>query len=137
VSECTHSTVPAVTEPIDPLRVICCLDQLDDPGSRAFTAGTGDWPLRGFVVRRGSDAFAYVNRCPHAGHPLNWQPDQFLSSTRTLILCCSHGAQFMIDSGRCVAGPCVGSELTRIAVKIVGGKVLLEEDPQTLAARHA
>lgn len=118
-------------------RRICGLSELSDPGSRAFTAGSGDWPLRGFVVRRGADIFGYVNRCPHAGHPLNWQPDQFLTSTRTLILCCSHGAQFMIDTGRCVAGPCVGSELTRIAVRVVDEEVWLEEDPELLAARHA
>ncbi len=113
------------------------MSELSDPGSRAFTAGSGDWPLRGFVVRRGVEVFGYVNRCPHAGHPLNWQPDQFLTSTRTLILCCSHGAQFMIDTGHCVAGPCVGSELTRIAVRVVDGEVRLEEDPELLAARHA
>jgi nitrite reductase/ring-hydroxylating ferredoxin subunit len=116
--------------------LICRLDELEEPGSRAFTAGSGNWPLRGFVVRRAGQVYAYVNRCPHAGHPLNWQPDQFLSSTRTLILCCSHGAQFMIDSGLCIAGPCVGRELTRIAVHIEDG-VMLDEDPEALATRHA
>jgi nitrite reductase/ring-hydroxylating ferredoxin subunit len=113
------------------------LDEIGDPASRAFTAGSGDWPLRGFVVKRAGQVYAYVNRCPHAGHPLNWQPDQFLSSTKTLILCCSHGAQFMIDSGRCVVGPCIGQELTRIAVHVEDGSVILDEDPEVLAARHA
>jgi nitrite reductase/ring-hydroxylating ferredoxin subunit len=121
---------------MDAQQIICALTELDDPGSRAFTAGSGDWPLRGFIVRRGGEVFAYVNRCPHAGHPLNWQPHQFLTSTRTLIQCCSHGAQFMIDTGRCIVGPCVGSELTRIAVCIEDGNVLLQEDAQMLAARH-
>ncbi len=118
-------------------REICRFDDLANPGSRAFTAGSGDWPLRGFVVRRGTEVFAYVNRCPHAGHPLNWQPDQFLTSTHTLILCCSHGAQFMIDSGLCVVGPCVGSRLTRIAVHIENGAIVLDEDPDVLASLHA
>ena len=122
---------------LDASRIVCALQDLEDPGSRAFSAGSGDWPLRGFVVRRADQVYAYVNRCPHAGHPLNWQPDQFLSSTRTLILCCSHGAQFMIDSGVCVAGPCVGHELTRIAVHIADGNVVLDEDPEVLATRHA
>lgn len=118
-------------------RFICSLQQLADPGSRAFTAGTGNWPLRGFVVRRGFEVFAYVNRCPHAGHPLNWQPEQFLTQDRELILCGSHGALFDVRTGSCVAGPCVGRGLQPIAVRIEDGQVMLEEDPDALAALHA
>ena len=134
---CGHSIETAVTESSESARIICSVDEIADPGSRAFKAGGGDWPLRGFVVKRAGQVYAYVNRCPHAGHPLNWQPDQFLSSTRTLILCCSHGAQFMIDSGVCVAGPCAGSALTRIAVHIADANVVLDEDPEMLSRRHA
>ena len=123
--------------PASESRSVCALADLEDPGSRAFSAGGGEWPLRGFVVKRAGRVYAYLNRCPHAGHPLNWQPDQFLSSTRTLILCCSHGAQFMIDNGVCVAGPCVGQALTRIAVHVADGEVVLDEDPDALAKRHA
>jgi len=36
---------------IDVERVICRLDDLGDSGSRGFAIGSGDWPLRGFVVR--------------------------------------------------------------------------------------
>lgn len=118
-------------------RTICRLTELSDPGSRAFTAGTGNWPLRGFVVRKGDEVFAYVNRCPHVGHPLNWQPDRFLTHDNALILCGSHGALFEIDTGNCVAGPCAGQGLQRIAVRIENGSVLLEEDPDALAQRHA
>jgi len=115
-------------------RVICRFADLADPGSRGFTAGSGNWPLRGFVVRRGDEVFAYVNRCPHAGHPLDWQPDHFLTQDEALIICSSHGALFDIGTGSCVAGPCVGRGLRQIAVRITDGDVLLEEDPETLAA---
>lgn len=125
------------SEHFDSSRVVCSLNQIENPGSRAFTLGAGDWPLRGFVVRRGDEVHAYLNRCPHARHPLNWQPDQFLTHTRTLILCCSHGAQFMIDSGLCIAGPCIGDELTRIAIHVAEGWVVLDEDPDTLAKQLA
>lgn len=118
-------------------RFICTLQELADPGSRAFKTGTGNWPLRGFVVRRGDAVFAYVNRCPHAGHPLNWQPDAFLTQDRELILCGSHGALFDIATGACVAGPCFGRGLQRIAVRVVQGEVLLDEDPDKLASQHA
>ena len=62
-------------EEVDLARVICPLHELADPGARGFTMGEGDWPLRGFVVRRGGNVHAYVNHCPHAGFPLNWNPD--------------------------------------------------------------
>ena len=55
------------------------LDELDDPGCREFSIGDGDWPFRGFVVRKGDDVYAYQNFCVHVGHPLNWSPDKFLT----------------------------------------------------------
>src|SRR5690606_15080316 len=118
-------------------RTICRLDALEDPGSSAFTLGSGPWPLRGFLVRRGDDVFAYVNRCPHAGHPLNMRPHEFLTPDRAWILCNSHGAIFEIAGGRCVAGPCVGRARTAIEVVVRDGWVVLGEDPDALIARHA
>jgi nitrite reductase/ring-hydroxylating ferredoxin subunit len=114
-----------VSGEVDVERVVCALAELDDPGSRAFTIGRGDWPLRGLVVRRGAEVHAYVNRCPHAGHPLNLQPHEFLTMDRSLVLCRSHGALFEIVTGLCVAGPCAGARLRRVPVEVVGGYVLL------------
>jgi len=113
---------------LDVERVICALHELDDPGARGFTMGEGEWPLRGFVVRRGDTVRAYVNHCPHAGFPLNWQPDGFLAKHAPLILCVMHGALFEIDSGRCVSGPCVGSSLHPLPVQVERGYVVLAED---------
>ena len=42
---------------IDLERVICRIEDLEPHGARAFTIGGGDWPLRGFVVRSGSESF--------------------------------------------------------------------------------
>lgn len=119
---------------IDTTRVVCKLSDLSDPGSRAFTMGAGDWPLRGFVVRRGNDVFGYLNRCPHAGHPLNWTTTDFLTQDKSLVMCRSHGACFDIATGMCVVGPCVGRELRSIAVKVEHDYVMLVEDPDQLAA---
>lgn len=121
----------------DTARLICRFDELSDPGSLAFKLGAGDWPLKGFVVRKGDEVFAYVNRCPHAGHPLNWQPHQFLTQDRTHLLCTSHGARFEISTGHCVFGPCAGQALQVLRVQVVDGVVLLEENPDELAARYA
>jgi nitrite reductase/ring-hydroxylating ferredoxin subunit len=116
---------------LDVERAICALEELGDPGSRAFTIGRGDWPLRGLVVRRGTEVHAYVNRCPHAGHPLNLQPHEFLTMDRSLVLCRSHGALFELSTGLCVAGPCAGRALRRVPIEIVGGYVLLAAGVQT------
>jgi nitrite reductase/ring-hydroxylating ferredoxin subunit len=114
-----------VSAEVDVERVVCALAELDDPGARAFTIGRGDWPLRGLVVRRGTEVHAYVNRCPHAGHPLNLQTHEFLTFDRSLVLCRSHGALFEITTGLCVAGPCAGARLRRVPVEVAGGYVLL------------
>jgi len=119
---------------LDTSRVICRLAELADPGARAFTMGSGDWPLRGFVVRKGAQVFAYLNRCPHAGHPLNWTGNEFLTPEKTLLMCRSHGACFDIATGECVVGPCVGKELRPIAVKVEHDYVMLADDPDKLAA---
>jgi nitrite reductase/ring-hydroxylating ferredoxin subunit len=118
-------------------RVVCRLTEIDAHGARAFTLGGGDWPLRGFVLRVGAGVRGYVNRCPHAGHPLNLLPDRFLTPDGALILCCSHGALFEKASGYCVAGPCAGRTLTPIPLEIRCGFVLLEEGVDVSALSNA
>ena len=117
--------------------VICHLSDIADPGARAFSIGEGAWPLRGFLVRRNRDVFAYVNRCPHAGHPLNMRPDEFLSADRAMILCNSHGALFNIFDGACIAGPCVGQGLQPLPVRVEEGSIVIDGDPNELAERFA
>ena len=120
---------------VDTTRVICKRSDLADPGTRSFTMGAGIWPLKGFVVRKGERVFAYLNRCPHQGHPLNWQANEFLTADRSLLVCRSHGACFDVSTGLCVAGPCVGAYLREIEVRIEHDYIMLVDDPDALAAR--
>jgi nitrite reductase/ring-hydroxylating ferredoxin subunit len=111
---------------LDVERVVCRLSDLEEYGARAFTIGSGDWPLRGFVVRAaGGEVRGYVNHCPHAGHPLNLRPHRFLTPDGTLILCSSHGALFEKQTGYCVAGPCAGSSLRPVPLTVEAGYVML------------
>ena len=98
---------------------------LADPGSIEFRIGDGDWPFRGFVVRHGEAIVAFQNVCPHAGHPLNWKPDSFLTPDGSAIICASHGAVFEIRTGECVAGPCPGQRLKPVPVTIRDGVVFV------------
>ena len=99
------------------------LDELDDPGCREFAIGEGDWPFRGFVVRKGDAVYGYQNFCVHVGHPLNWSPDRFLTKDRSAIICASHGAVYEIDTGLCVAGPCRGKSLRQVDAEVRDGIV--------------
>ena len=70
--------------------------------------------MRLLAVRREGQVYVYKNRCPHRGIPLEWQPDQFLDPSASLIQCATHAALFLIESGECVAGPCAGQSLTAL-----------------------
>lgn len=120
-------------------RVICRVTDLDRTGARGFTIGEGNWPLRGFVVLHREEIRGYLNRCPHAGHPLNLRPDAFLTPDGTLLLCSSHGAVFDKLSGYCIAGPCAGRSLESIPLKIESGFVMLADDvdPAQLANQQS
>ena len=115
------------TTVIDLERVICRVADLEAHGARAFTMWRGVWALRGLVVRAGAQLCGYVNRCPHAGHPLDLMPGRFLTADGTLLLCSSHGALFEKATGFCVAGPCAGRALTPVALKIESGFVMLAD----------
>jgi nitrite reductase/ring-hydroxylating ferredoxin subunit len=66
------------------------------------------------AVRRAGQVYVYQNRCPHRNVALEWQPDQFLDASASLIQCATHGALFLIETGECVAGPCEGTFLSAI-----------------------
>ncbi|WJW75834.1 Rieske (2Fe-2S) protein [Thiohalobacter sp. IOR34] len=109
-------------------RRLCRLDALDDPGARGFTIRRDGRPTDIFVARRGTSVYGYVNHCPHAGSPLDWVPEQFLSLDRRHIQCATHHALFEIDSGECLAGPCAGRGLEPVSLSLEDGWVLVEED---------
>lgn len=108
-------------EPIE----VCRLDDLPPGASRGFAWEAAGRSREGFVVRDETGVYAYLNVCPHAGHPLNWKPDAFLSRRRDLIMCSVHGAIFEIGSGLCVGGPCPGRSLQSLRVEVRRDRVLV------------
>ncbi len=107
----------------------CRLDELTDPGSRGFELPTPDGLIECLLVRRGGQVYAYRNRCPHTGAPLDWLPGQFLDLTGELIQCALHGALFLPETGECVRGPCLGAHLVPVPITLKDGWVLI---PSTL-----
>ncbi|TWC10639.1 MULTISPECIES: Rieske (2Fe-2S) protein [unclassified Pseudomonas] len=92
------------------MKFLCSNAELADNDSRGFDI-EGHKVL---AVRRAGKVHVYLNRCPHRGVPLEWQPDQFLDTSASLIQCATHGALFLIESGECVAGPCAGQFLVAL-----------------------
>lgn len=86
------------------------------------------------VVRKQGKFYAYVNRCPHQGARLDFEPRQFLDASGHFLLCGKHGAQFELDTGLCNDGPCLGERLEPVEVVIdedevcIVGVNLAEED---------
>jgi len=107
------------------------------PGkAHVATFRSGSMLFEMFVLRPPADAavaeaaatdglVAYVNDCPHANTPLDWQPGQFLSADKRLILCATHGAEFRIGDGYCVRGPCFGAYLIPVPIAVRDGTVYI------------
>ena len=97
-------------------------DDIPDNGSKGFQLENDKY----FAVKKSGKIFIYKNSCPHIGIALEWVEDQFLDSTKTMIQCANHGALFVIESGRCVSGPCSGQKLKAVPFSIVDGKIFLD-----------
>lgn len=97
---------------------LCRLDEISDPGGKGFNIMFNSQQQEIFVIRSGEQVFGYINSCPHTGVCLDWQPDQFLTNDKKWIVCAMHGAQFRIEDGYCVTGPCSGDALTPVEVRI-------------------
>jgi nitrite reductase/ring-hydroxylating ferredoxin subunit len=106
---------------------LCHIDELDDPGARGLEGAGETGSLDLIVVRRGNHVTAYVNSCPHRGTPLETFPGRFLTRDRTELLCTTHGARFRLDDGLCVAGPCEGEALRKVATVQIDGFVYLAQ----------
>ena len=98
-----------------------------------------DAATNGFAVRFRGRVHAFVNRCPHLGTELDWQPGEFFGglpptgteseSSGLYLVCSTHGAIFEPDTGKCVAGPCRGASLELLQVREREGQVFLDEEP--------
>ncbi|HMA16212.1 MAG TPA: Rieske 2Fe-2S domain-containing protein [Kiloniellaceae bacterium] len=97
---------------------LCRLDEIADGEGRGFSLGEGDQRLEIFVVRSGEAAFGYLNACPHLGTPLDWGgfdgEGRFVSAHSGNILCATHGAEFRVQDGICLHGPCAGQRLLAV-----------------------
>jgi nitrite reductase/ring-hydroxylating ferredoxin subunit len=109
---------------------LCHASELPEGAARGFDpAERGRDTL--FVVRR-NGLHAYRNACPHwSDTSMAWRKDAFLNADASRIVCAAHGAQFEIETGMCVLGPCLGQALARVAL-VESADGWLTVDPNAL-----
>lgn len=110
-------------------RLICASADLAEGGKGVrFEIEEGGGKQPAFAVRHGGKVHAYVNRCAHIGVELDWMPGEFFDDSGLYLICATHGAIYLPDSGKCVGGPCRGAGLTPLAVSEQDGGVYLKQD---------
>lgn len=103
----------------------CATDALAPGQTAAFQLRCRGRMVPGFILNHDGAHHAYVNRCPHAGTPLDWWPNEFFTEDGRHLICATHGAVFAPDTGLCLEGPCPGARLDRLTVALRGEYLLV------------
>ena len=107
-------------------RLICDSAQVQDGGKGVrFDVERHGETQPAFLVRYRGAVYAYVNRCAHISVQLDWAEGEFFDLTGLYLMCSTHGATYLPESGRCIRGPCDGRGLVRLSVEEDDGKVYL------------
>ena len=101
--------VPSMRELQPSLLPLCNSHELVEAGQAVpFDVVYAGQTCRAFAVRYNGLPYAYLNRCTHVAMELDWQPNQFFDASGQWLLCASHGAAYVPDTGACADGPCRG-----------------------------
>ncbi|RJG01406.1 Rieske (2Fe-2S) protein [Noviherbaspirillum sedimenti] len=115
---------------------ICAADALAERGRGIrFPLTAGGEDASGFVVRYDGVARGYLNRCAHVPIELDWNEGEFFDSSGLYLMCSTHGAMYLPESGRCAGGPCRGGRLRPIAVVEKDDMVFWQTDDFLTPAR--
>ncbi|MEF3367972.1 Rieske 2Fe-2S domain-containing protein [Methylocystis sp. 9N] len=83
-------------------------------------------PFSIFAVRTLDDQYVgYVNVCPHQGAWLNIGEGKFFSEDGRRLRCGRHKAEFEIETGVCVKGPCKDKIIEPIPLVVIGNDLCL------------
>ena len=115
----------------DGSRVICASGALEEGGAGVrFTVHTPEGDAAAFAVRYDGAVYAYLNRCAHVPVELDWTNGAFFDYSKLYLICATHGAMYLPNTGVCVQGPCPGKRLKPIAIEERDGQVYLMKEIQ-------
>ncbi len=93
--------------------------------ARLFPFRRAGQALTGLVVEHEGEWFVYVNRCPHVPYSLDIGDGRVKDRTGKFLICSSHGAMFLPESGECFMGPVVGRRLEPLAFVQEGDELVV------------
>jgi nitrite reductase/ring-hydroxylating ferredoxin subunit len=113
-------------------RLICAGSALEERGAGVrFEVRDGGRPVPAFAIRFEGGVHAYLNRCAHVPVELDWVEGEFFDASGLYLICATHGATYLPESGRCVMGPCKGAHLTKVPVLEEAGQVFILVDEES------
>jgi nitrite reductase/ring-hydroxylating ferredoxin subunit len=104
---------------------ICKLSDVPDNDAKGMVAAVEGKQRNIFVARKGDQAFAYLNWCPHNQVLIDQIPNKFFNADKSYIQCSKHGALFQVEDGFCVEGPCEGESLKSLTTLVEDGAIYL------------
>ena len=94
---------------------ICMMEDIPEREARAYETPNGDTI---FITQRDGMFYAYKNVCPHLQVELEFLENQFLNRDQEYIECSTHGALFLVETGECISGPCLGQSLEKVEISV-------------------
>jgi len=106
-------------------RVIAKVEEMRPGSVKKFRLICQKYRVDGFLINYQGEFHAYINRCRHMTTPLDFVRYQFFTEDGQRLICLTHGAVYVPESGLCVEGPCKGLSLYRLPVLVSQGEVLV------------
>lgn len=115
---------------------ICASAEVEEGGKGVrFPVTAGGEDRTGFVIRYGNAVYGYLNRCAHVPIELDWNEGEFFESSGLYLMCSTHGAIYIPETGRCAGGPCRGGSLRSITVFEQDNQIFWQPDDYVRPAR--
>ncbi|MBI2190951.1 MAG: AAA family ATPase [Planctomycetes bacterium] len=94
-----------------------------------FFYSTPDGRTEGFVFQRDGCFYAFENVCAHMALSLDMNDSDFFTGDGKLLICKTHGAVYVPETGECVGGPCAGRWLKKLSIEVQDGTIYLLARP--------
>jgi nitrite reductase/ring-hydroxylating ferredoxin subunit len=106
---------------------LAAIDEIPREGLR-FNYKDGPFDEEGILLKTADGSVvAYKNECRHLPMKLDdREPREIWDPGRRYLVCSSHGARYRPDDGLCIGGPCEGSHLRSLPLKVRNNEVFLD-----------
>ena len=105
------------------MRLVCNMEDISEASVNRFLSMGCDL----IIIRKKTKFYCYRNECPHMNLPLSIHSKGVLDKEQKHLVCAQHAAEFVIENGLCVKGPCIGMKLEPVSIELTDGNVLLKE----------